>query len=248
MSEQFFGAGDVYIDRFDDNGNSTGLIHILSTQSFSLKSSGEQKQLKSRSPSNYGQVIASVALPGASELKITHNEFDAENMAMAFLGDTAAYSQEAGTLTTKEVVIKKVGNWFPIGFRDISKEGIAVVDELDAALAEGTDFEINYAAGLIRALSGGSVQDGDLVKVSGTYTAVSGTKIYGATKPIIKGAVHFEGINLSNGKKCVADVWRTTLQPDSEVNFLSDDFGEISLSGSPEVVTGKTSTFEIIYI
>lgn len=248
MSEHFLGAGNVYIDRFDENGASTGLIHILSTQSFSLKSSGEKKELKSRSPENYGQVIASVAIPGASELKISHSEFDATNLAMAFLGDTAAYTQEAGTLTTKEIEIKKVGNWFRIGFRNISDTGFAVVDSTDTSLTAGTDFEVNYSAGLIRALNGGGVTDGDVIKVSGSYTPVSGTRIYGATKPIIKGAVHFEGVNLSNGKKCIVDVWKTTLQPDSEVNFLADDFGEISLSGSPEVVLGAASTFEILYI
>lgn len=247
MSESFFGSGTIFIDRFDEQGGKTGYIEIGTGKSLSLKSSGELKQLTSRKPGSYGQVIASVGIPGKTELKIGHSDFDAENMAMAFLGEVKDLNQSSGTLTAKEILIPKAGKWVELGFRNFESSGFLVKDASGSALDLDADYVVNYEYGLIKALSSGDITDGEKIKITAKYNAISKKRVLGATKPIIKAAIRFEGVNMENGKKCTVYIWKTTLQPDTDIDFLSEDFLETSLSGSPEVVEGKESTFEIHY-
>lgn len=247
MSETFFSAGDIYIDRVE-SGTRTGFVKIGSGKSMSLKTSGELKEVTSRSPDNYGQVIGSVAIPGKTELKIAHSDFDTENMAIAFLGETEDFNQGSGSYTDEVIAVRKTGKWVELGKRNFSETGFSVKDSTDTEMTKGDDYLVDYAAGLIKPLPGGDISDDENIKVSGTYAALSGVKILGATKPIINAVIRFEGVNLSNGKKCIVNIWETTLQPDSEVDFLSSDFVETSFSGSPKVVQNQKSTFEIVYI
>jgi len=188
-----------------------------------------------------------VTIRGKTDLKISHSDFDSEAMSMAFLGEVEEYNQALGTLTDKEITIPKTGRYYTLGFRNFTSEGFVVKDSADATLALNTDYTVDYSAGLIYAMRGGGIGDGEVIKVSASYNALTGKKIMGATSPSIKAAVRFEGVNLENGKTCSMEIWETTLKPDSEIDFLSDSHVETSLSGSPMVVEGKDSTFEVFY-
>ena len=105
------------------------------------------------------------------------------------------------------------------------------------------DFEINYRMGIIKPVPGGSIQSGDEVNISYSHNAVSGSKITGATQPIIKCRLVLDGRNYNDGKDCRVEVYEATLRPTKAINFLSDDYETVDLEGTMITPSGKASPF-----
>ncbi|MFM5161906.1 hypothetical protein ACEUBB_02350 [Aeromonas rivipollensis] len=68
-------------------------------------------------------------------------------------------NQGAGTLTEVALTLPAHPKWVSLGKTNLSATGL-VVKEGATALVLGTDFEINYALGLLRATKAGAVVDG----------------------------------------------------------------------------------------
>ena len=68
-------------------------------------------------------------------------------------------NQGAGTLTEMALTLPAHPKWVSLGKTNLSATGLAV-KEGATALVLGTDFEINYALGLLRATKAGAVADG----------------------------------------------------------------------------------------
>ena len=82
-------AGDVYLDRLDANGNSTGLRKIGNATRFAINEPSERQQRTGRGRDNYGQVLDDVAIKQPSTIALTLDEVDKTNLAFALLGDTS---------------------------------------------------------------------------------------------------------------------------------------------------------------
>ena len=97
MADSFLGGGDLYIDRLTSAGAVQGYKIAGNATKFALIPESEIKEQTGRGRSNYGQVIASATLPGKTSLKLTLNQLDAENLAIAFLGSVTAGSAAASS-------------------------------------------------------------------------------------------------------------------------------------------------------
>lgn len=82
----------------------------------------------------------------------------------------------SGTQTvTNESVTADVGNYTELDGYRIDEDSETVYNASGAEMTRGTDYEMGYENGSIKALSGGSISDGTTIQVSYDYQATDGT-------------------------------------------------------------------------
>ncbi len=237
-------SGTLFLDREID-GVAQGLVKIPGVAKFAITNNSEIKEQTSKDKGTYGQVTATVAIPQPSELSVTIANFDQTSMAMALMGDDVATSSGSGSVTD-EAVTASLGKFVALANRSITSGSVVVTDSpMTTTYVEGTDYEVNYATGNISALSAGAIADAQALLVDYSYNAVSGFIINGATRPQVQGKLILDGKNLSTGRDLLVTVDRALLVSDGEVDFMADDFVEISMTGRMETLSGKTSPYTV---
>lgn len=246
QADSFLGSGDLYIDRLNEDGSSTGLMAAGNAVRFAIQSQSEVKEQTSRGRSTYGQVIASANLPKPSTLAITLDQLSPEVMAMAFLGEVKTINQGGGTVTDQAVTLLAGGRFVDLGKGNITAESVVLTNTAgDVAYAEGTDYEVHYRMGWVRALPEGLLASGGAAKIGFAHGAVSGKEISGATQPSIRARFVLDGKNETNGKPCRVEVFMAQIKPDSPVDFLSQDFSAMEMSGTMLTPSGKSTPYVV---
>lgn len=121
----------------------------------------------------------------------------------------------------------------------------AITGAAGTAYVAGTDFDVNPAVGMVRAISTGAIFDGQPLKVSASYTAFSGTRVTGATQSSIVCRVLFDGINLVDNTPVIVNVDQVSISSKAAVDFLADSFGSVPLSGQMVTLAGKDGPFTV---
>jgi hypothetical protein len=248
MADSFLGSGDLYFDRLTAAGVSQGAKIAGACSKFALNPESEIKEQTGRGRENYGQVIAAATLPGKTNISITLNQLDAENLAVAFLGDVVAGQQASGLIDVGSPVelLAILDRYIEIGKEELSS--VVVKDATDVTTyVAGTDYVLHARLGMIKVLSTGSITAGAEIHVSGAYAEVNYEKITGGTSPIIRARLVLDGKNYVNGRNCKVLVKNARLKPSTEVDFLSEDFLPLELEGVCEIPEGDTTPFEILY-
>lgn len=245
-SRGFLGAGDLYIARYNSTtGTFDDFTGPFESTKFEIKPNSELKEMSSRGRTTYGQVIESVPLPQPADLSVTLAEVNRESIALALFGTTSATSQGSGTITD-EVVVAKLDKWVQLSKQNFASTGFVVTNSAGTTTyALGTDYEVNYRLGMIKALTSGSIAADESLKVDGTYNAISGTKVAGATQSQVRAKFKLDGINFADQLPVIVDVWEAVMTPDNAFDFLQDDFAEIALKGRLKTPTGKTEPFQV---
>lgn len=249
----FLGAGTLYIDRQDASGNSTGLLKVGNATKLSITPSGEIKERKSMQKETYGQVLDSVSIPNSQKISVVIDELDMDNLALALLGDNAVLTDAGGSIQGEEVVTI-ADRYVQMDHKNITTGTVVVWTGTgttapasgDTTYVSDTDYEVT-SSGLLKAISTGSIASGATVKVSYTALAISGEKVTGATNTRIKAKLVLDGKNYTDSKNVLLTAWEATLQPTSEVNFISNDFESITLEGTLNTPTGYTEPYQIEY-
>lgn len=234
----YVGAGEVWFNRFDANGAATQWRHLGDVSKLELTVNADVIEKKSSMTGARG-LLARVVTGVTGELSMTLSEFDPENLALALLGTTAAFSQSSGSATDAAVIgtVKK-GSYLDTGKRKIVVTGVKKAPS--TALVEGTDYTYDSDSGLIRILPGSStVSDGDTLLWSGTYPAIISTQVQALANAVILGSLRFRSASDAYGPRYLIDVWKVAITPDGALALLSDSFGEIGLKGAMLEDTSK---------
>ena len=93
-------AGDVYLDRFDSLGNSTGLLQIGNATKFSIQEASSIKQRISRGRDTYGQAADAVSIKAPATIDMIFDEVNKDSLSMALLGTVTDLTASSGTVTT----------------------------------------------------------------------------------------------------------------------------------------------------
>lgn len=244
-ARSFLGAGDVYIDRQVD-GVPQGLVGPIYANKLSIQPNVEKKESTSKGRYDYGQVLESVNLQQPSELALELKEATGDVLTMAFLGSSAAISEASGTMTDQARTIPALGRWMSLGHRNLADSiTVETLATGGVVLVEGTDYRLNRPLGLILAIQGGAIDAADTVYVTGAYDGATGTRISGATRTEVRCRILFDGINQADGSQVTVDIFEAVLSADSEFDFLADDFGVVSLTGTLKTPTGRTEPFTV---
>lgn len=242
----FLGAGDVYIARYNP-----ALAAFEEFQGpyeatkFEIKAGSDLKEQTSRGRDSYGQVIESVTIPKPVDFSLELAEVNKDSMTIALLGTAAALVQAAGTLTD-EAINAKLGAWVALSKQNITDTGLSVTDSAGTTTyVLGTDYDINYRLGWIRAIAGGAITDGEALKVDATYNAISGTRIRGATNSQIRMKVMFDGVNFADGLPVIVNCQEAVVASDAAFDFLQSDFAKVPLTGRLKTPVGATEPFTV---
>ncbi len=237
-------AGDLLIDVLDDAGQSTGYLPPVNATEMMLAAKGaDTKERLSKMRDTYGQVLDSVAMPNPHEVTISLDDLSGEVLAMAFSGTRETLTQASGTVTDKAVTAK-LGNWVELGHMEISAVTVKDSGGL-TTYVEGTDYALNTRLGLLRALPGGAITDAQVLSVGYSHAAVSGVTVRGATRSQIDVRLKLDGINKATGEKIIVEVPRATLNADNEVDFLSEEFASVTLTGKAITLPGATEPYTV---
>jgi len=212
-----------------------------------IKPNSDLVEATTKDKGKYGQISASVAIAKPADLSITVTEVTGQALAMALQGTYEALSQGAGTLTDAPLTVNK-GLYYPLGVRNIVSSGFAVKNNSGSVTyVNGTDYTIDYASGQLYIIPTGAIADGSTIKVTCSYNAVSGVKVYGATKAQLRGEVFLDGVNLVDGRPIFITIHEALLTSDKAVDFMSDKPIELGLKGRMITPPGKSAPFEIEY-
>jgi len=134
------GAGKVLFDRWDDDGNSTGIRHLGNIPKFDLKIEVEKitkKQSMYAAKTTYLEVIKEVT----ASADVTIDEFDPANVAMAFLGEAGVITQASKVVTseTHTAYLDRIIQMDGYKISEVSvKPQTAIAASIGAATAVGT--------------------------------------------------------------------------------------------------------------
>ncbi len=243
MSETTFHfAGDLYIRPYV-NGVLGGMIGPIDAESLEIKPDAKKNTIQSKAKLTAGQARQTYYTPQPATISIKTSDIPPTLLAAAFMGNEVTVNQGAGTLTDVAITLPPSPKWVPIGKSNLATVGFSVKKGASALAA--ADYEVNYALGLIRATASGTVKDGSAVTVTGTYNAVTGSRIEGNLKPAVDAQLLLDGTNVIDGSPVKVTVPKASLSPKNGVDFLSEKAIEITLEGELMVVTGETAPFYI---
>jgi hypothetical protein len=243
-------AGDVYIDRKDSAGNSLGIIGPVNSDEISLSQEIEPLTQTSYMRNTYGQTRKSINLPQPSTININLMDQPADLLALAFLGDVTVINESAGGISAENVTAI-LDRWVPLANKRINTTlpADAVQDSTDTTTyVEGTDYEMNYELGMIRALSTGSIGDGDVLHVDYDKAAATGKQISAGTQSQIDCGILVDGINKATGEAVHVEIFEVALRPDGDIPLKATEFITTSLTGEIVTPSGQNSplTMDVI--
>lgn len=236
-------AGNFFVDRLNALGQSTGIIGPINTTKLAVKTDADEKVRGSKKKANYGQALSVVKIAKPVEVEWMFDDQPAELIAMALLGDTQVINSGSGTLTDEALTLPTGLRWAQLPKSNFAAVGFDVKKDA-ATLVLGTDYEVNYALGLVRAVKGGAVEAGGEVLVTGQHNAISGTLVKGGINAQVRARIFGEGTNLETGKPIKLDIFDASLSPTAALDFAASEFVSATLAGKAQLVAGKDHPFE----
>lgn len=240
------GRGRIYFDAFDSNGNSTGLLDLGNAPAFNVSLTTEKLDHYS-SRSGLRVKDKSVLLSVNVSLSFTLDEINIENLKLAFLGSTAAFTQTAGSATS-EAVVAIHDRYVALANRKVSN--VVVKDATGSTTyVLGTDYLVDTTAGLIMALSTGSITDSETLHISYDYADIASTQINAVTNPSTTGYLKFVG-DPAAGIAFEGEFWQVDLTANGDIGFITEsDWATIEYTGevAKDEIGHPTSPYFNIY-
>jgi hypothetical protein len=231
-SNLYLGRGKLYVDRWTAGAASgPGAFRFLgSCDEFEITPSVEKKD-RFDATRNTARKLATVNVTQTHMMKITAGEFDPENVALALLGTTAAYTQAATPITGESLTTSAVLGRI---YRLAKRLPTAITVKKGATpLVLGTDYDVEDSTmGLIRLLpTSSTIIAGDTLTVDYTPTAISGaglTRISSGLVSSIDASLVFVG-DPANGPAFDAELWHVRFSPAGALAWINNDFANIPL-------------------
>ncbi len=243
----FVGAGDLYISRYNpDTASFEGFKGPFEATKFEIKPSADIKELTSKGRSTYGQVLETVALAKPAEFSLEMPEVNKDSLSLALMGTPSTINQGSGTWLDQPLVVTAKDVWLDLGKKNVAEAGLVVTNSAGTTTyVLGTDYDVNYKMGWLRVRPTSAIAAADTLKVDGTYAAVTGTKINGATQAQMRMQLRLHGVNMADGLPVLVDVWEAVVSANAAFDFLAGDFAKLALPGRLKTPTGKTDPFEV---
>lgn len=162
-------------------------------------------------------------------LAATLEEFNAENLNLAFLGPgVESIAQGSGTVSN-EAKTARLDRWVKLDYRMISSVVIKNAAETVTYTVE-VDYLLDADTGRFLAKTSGSITEAENLKISYTYAAWSKDYIRAITNPTVEGQLRFIGTG-DYGPKMEVVCHKVQLALDGELPLISEEIAQFNLSG-----------------
>lgn len=243
----FIGAADAYLDILTDTGERTGMSLEGNCTEFIPKPDGDRKEQTGNGRSNWGQVIASAILPKPMTATIKFNQLSQRLFAALFFGTNTALTQEAGNITPAVSVTIAKGKWVDTGVLMLNAPVFKDASDT-TTYDEGTHYELNKRLGMIKVLETSSIEDGAVLHMTGTKSAIDGVSMAVMTKSNVRVRVKLDGQNFADGRNFISDIYQMRLLPTSNFSLLGTEFAEATFEGVLETPTGYSEPMKHIWL
>jgi len=232
----------VFFSRFAADGSfNNQWRHLGNVDKVDLTPAADTKD-KTSSMTGLRALLASTVVGLNLEVSLELTEFDPENLALALLGDASTLTQSDisrdGASLNGGVAIS-FGVWYPLFATDgdedpaINPFVLRVSDGSTTSSLEGTDYEVNRAAGLIRILESGALTEAISTwrgSIPGYDSADGLKKVSMLSNGKILGRVRFiSADDLLQGPKDNYVFYKCQLTPDGAIGLISDDYAAFTL-------------------
>ncbi|MBN2321296.1 MAG: hypothetical protein JXR49_19610 [Acidobacteria bacterium] len=244
----YLGAGSVFFDRFDVDGESRGFRHLGNVDTLEISTSVELKEKKNAMDGTKA-TYAEVPVGSSAEVSMAITEFVKENLALAMMGQDSELLQTANASVTDQPVGPaaakvELDKWYDLECFNPTVSSV----EQDTTTLDAQAYEVDAEAGMIRLLSSYTGADkavaGVAIVWSGSIPEIAAGdnrwKVQAMTAGVIKGRLRYiSAQNQSSGPRVMVDVWIVGLNPEGALGLITEDFGTFTLKGKVYADTSK---------
>lgn len=233
------GAGKLYFDRMDADGNLTGEYYIGNTTSLT-GSTDETREEHYSSDEAERAKDASVVTQSDQTVGFTTDDIQPENLALLWKGTSEQLAVAAATGEVENLTVMR-GRWYqlgvsataPTGARSISMTSLTDDESTPVAVPGGdggANYEVDAELGRIFIKEDApDIADGDVLIATYDIAATSRTVIISKGETI-RGALRYIADNTAGTNR--DDFWPLVeLSPDGDYEFKADSWSEMSFTG-----------------
>lgn len=194
------GAGYLYFDEEDANGNLTGEQYMAETPGFSLSVSTEKTEVDS-SDSPVAETLVSLVKKVTRAGSLSTRNMDDDTYARFVQADKETVTQTATPVVAEPLTVKQ-GRYYQLGAGTGNPTGVRAVSSVSVAGSGGTpsyalttDYIVNADEGRIYIVPGGNIADDTAIEVDYTPAANSRTRVVSNGDGAKRGALLFVGDN-----------------------------------------------------
>lgn len=207
------------------NGAKAGFMDAFNVSEMAItQPDPDTKTRVSYMAESYGQALGAISTPKPPEVQFKTDSLPAGYLAMALLGTPAAYSQT--------VAADVAGTFVAVWDRWVALPRCELTAFTIAGKTLGVDYEVHLAAGLVKALSTGTIANNATVDFTHSAPARAGQKIIAGTQSLIQLTLRGDGINADTGKRCGILIHKANVSPSGGLNFVSNDYISITFKGT----------------
>ena len=229
------GRGKVYFDRKTDAGIYTGEQFLGNCPRVEITPS--QESVEARSAADPASALVAYDIISQDyELGLKPNEFDPYNLALAFFGKEALYSQNNTAVVDEQLnpnsagVAQPVyqGRYYRLG---VDKRNIASVQavRLAGTATTKTGWELDGVEARLYIVPGGDIADGAALEIDYTPTTVTDRPMVQAGEsPTIEGRMRVVQNN-KRGTNRTYEFWNVSFRSDEALSLIDNTYGEIQI-------------------
>jgi len=190
---------------------------------------------------NEGQILSAWVNPGQPMIKFSIDSLPAAQLSIAMRGSLGVLNQGAGSVTDEPVTLVQ-DKWIDLLQRNLT-DGSFVLSGVGGTpvLVEGTDYEVQYKFGMIKALTAGATgaQEADY-----DHAAIAGSRVVGASQAQLLVALKLNGENKTNGRLASVEVQRGLMLVTTDLQLLGGtEVVSMAAEVHPLLAPGETGSF-----
>ena len=213
-----------------------GIRPVIGTTTFQFKQNNKIEKATSKGRDDYGAIRSAFPQREPMEFSWKRDEADEVTLSMATMGESAALSVSAGSVSADAIVAKK-GFYVPIGgvtpVMEITPHTVVVTNSAGTTTyIEGTDYSIDYYMGFFMAAIGGAITQDQALKITCDHKAMVGYTVTTEITSAYRGKLILHGINMADDSKMLITIPEVLIVSNSPIDFLSDKPIEFDFVGN----------------
>lgn len=199
-----------------------------------------------RRDARYNQPVYSDQLPGTTSVSAVLLEIPPIILARILFGDATSATVGAGSVSGQAITIDRVDVPFQLAHRMLLDDPAVVVEKGVDTLVAGTDYRIDYRRGQLIPLAGGAIEAEDELEISYSYAAHVATTILGGAVPVKSFYITGDMQDRISGKSGELRIPDARLTVDGEVDWLSEQPIQATLTGQCVVADGEAAPYTFV--